>query len=535
MATLEETQKQLDDAKKRVTTITEQLKTPASAAVRSSLKAQLTAADKEVKRLEKAIKPLEEAAKQAVKDAEAAVTAANLSAQQVQIGITQRKSALDASSRAYQRDPANDDKWAKFQKDAQNLYDYEQSAIATGSSIIPSITLSAGTYSIGTPPAATPTGATPTVSATNIPGPTVRLGVGRRAATTTATTPTEETSTPTETTPPETTPTGGTGAVTAPTKGKGKKPKPVVGVGPLNIPQAVRDEFLKQFPQYAANFDMGTKEQQFVDFFGKDLIDIWVKQLDPTTAYDLTNDTEKAAYLRDVENTAYGQRTSANEQNFDFNPAGQAELIRIKKNEITKQYGDLQLSVPQLEAVAREAARKNYTGEDLQFAVYTFAYQAVPATTVMETEMADKLRNAGRAYGYTPTDAEIKAALTNTAYNGMMVTEDTIREKAQRAAKGQYKHLSEQIDAGLSLEDIFYNYKSYAARVLQVDPSEIDFINDPKWAEAFGNDKTGQLSLNDWTYKLKSDDRYGYQFTDTAKQQATNLVMGLEKAFGFTR
>lgn len=383
---------------------------------------------------------------------------------------------------------------------------------------------------MGKTPVPTPT---PTVSATNIPGPTVRLGVGRRAAAPTPTTPTEETPTPTGTTPPATTPTGGTGAVTAPTKGKGKKPKPVVGVGPLNIPQAVRDEFLKQFPQYAANFDMGAKEQQFVDFFGKDLIDIWVKQLDPTTAYDLTNDTEKAAYLRDVENTAYGQRTSANEQNFDFNPAGQAELIRIKKNEITKQYGDLQLSVPQLEAVAREAARKGYTGDDLQFAVYTFAYQTVPATTVMETEMADKLRNAGRAYGYTPTDAEIKAALTNTAYNGMMVTEDTIREKAQRAAKGQYKHLSEQIDAGLSLEDIFYNYKSYAARVLQVDPSEIDFINDPKWAEAFGNDKTGQLSLNDWTYKLKSDDRYGYQFTDTAKQQATNLVMGLEKAFGF--
>lgn len=383
---------------------------------------------------------------------------------------------------------------------------------------------------MGKTPAPTPT---PTVSATNIPGPAVRLGVGRRAAATTPTTPTEETPTPTETTPPATTPTGGTGAVTTPTKGKGKKPKPVVGVGPLNIPQAVRDEFLKQFPQYAANFDMGAKEQQFVDFFGKDLIDIWVKQLDPTTAYDLTNDTEKAAYLRDVENTAYGQRTSANEQNFDFNPAGQAELIRIKKNEITKQYGDLQLSVPQLEAVAREAARKGYTGDDLQFAVYTFAYQAVPATTVMETEIADRLRNAGRAYGYTPTDAEIKAALTNTAYNGMMVTEDTIREKAQRAAKGQYKHLSEQIDAGLSLEDIFYNYKSYAARVLQVDPSEIDFINDPKWAEAFGNDKTGQLSLNDWTYKLKSDDRYGYQFTDTAKQQATNLVMGLEKAFGF--
>lgn len=533
MATLEETQKQLDDANKRVTTITAQLKTPASAAVRASLKAQLTAAEKEVTRLEKAIKPLEEAAKQAVKEAEAAVTAANLSAQQVQIGITQRKNALDASSRAYQKDPANDDKWAKFQKDAQNLYEYEQSAIAAGSSITPSITLSAGTYSIGTPPPATPTGVAPTVSQTNIPGPTVRVGATRVAAPTPITKPAEPTEQVTEpvTTPP-TTPTGGK----AGGKKGGKKQQPApVGTGPLNIPDDVRAEFVKEFPQFAANFDGGEKEQQFIDFFGRDLIDLWLKQLNPDTAYDLNDATEKASYLRDVENTAYGKRTSENEQNFDFNVAGQADLIRIKKNEITKSYGDLQLSTTQLDAVARDAARKGYTGDDLKFAVYNYAYQTVPTTTVMETELADQLRNAGRAYGYTPSDAEIKAALTNTPYNGMMVTVDTIREKAQRAAKGQYSQLAEQIDAGLSLDDIFYNYKSYAARVLQLDPSQIDFNTDPKWAEAFGTKDKGQLSLNEWTYKLKSDDRYGYQFTDAAKQQATNLVMEMEKAFGFRR
>jgi hypothetical protein len=346
------------------------------------------------------------------------------------------------------------------------------------------------------------------------------------------------------TTPPTQPPTSGTAPATTTgttvTTGKKpaaakkpKKPAAVQGFGPMNLPQDVRDEFKQLFPQYAASLDGGEKEQKFVDFFGSDLIAIWVKQLNPETRYDLTDATEKAAFARDVENTAYGQRTSQNEQNFDFNPSGQAELIRIKKNEITKQYGDLQLNTEQLDAVAREAARKGYTGDDLQFAVYAFAYQQVPSTTVAGTEIADKLRNAGRAYGYTPSDAEIKAALTNTPYNGMMVTEDTIREKAQRAAKGQYKHLAEQIDAGLSLDDIFYNYKSYASKVLQVDPSQIDFVNDPKWAEAFGNDKTGQLSLNDWMFKLKSDDKYGYQFTDAARQQATNLVMGLEKAFGF--
>jgi hypothetical protein len=32
---------------------------------------------------------------------------------------------------------------------------------------------------------------------------------------------------------------------------------------------------------------------------------------------------------------------------------------------------------------------------------------------------------------------------------------------------------------------------------------------------------------------VKSDNKYGWQFTNEAKQQATNLVMSLEKAFGY--
>jgi hypothetical protein len=192
------------------------------------------------------------------------------------------------------------------------------------------------------------------------------------------------------------------------------------------------------------------------------------------------------------------------------------------------------LDAGQLDQIAREAARKNYVGDDLKFAVYSFAYGAKPATA-MESELADTIRSAGRAYGYNVSDAELKAALTNTPYNGAMVTEDSIRQKAQRAAKGQYGHLADQIDAGLSLDDIFYNYKAYAARTLGVDPGEIDYVNDPKWAEAFGSKDQGQLSLNDWLYKIKSDRRYGYQYTPQAEKEVADVVMSLEKAFGLRK
>lgn len=539
MATLEETQTQLNEANKKVEAIKQQLRTPASSAIRSSLTAQLKAAEKEVKRIEKLIGPLEKAQREAERQAGAAVLAGEQAASKVQLGIKQRTDAAIASQRAYEKDVANNDKWAKYQKDLQNLYEYEQSALKQGSSIKPTVSLSLGTYAFGVQeeaPAAQSTTVVLPKSGTpqEVAAARTTLRAGERAAVTSVVTQPEPTEQPVEQPVEEPAPSGGNvgGGVTPARGGKRKK---IVGVGPLGIPEDVRVEFIKEFPQYAASFDMGEKEQAFVDFFGRDLIDIWLRQLDPATRYNLADATEKASFLREVENTAYGQRTSQNEQNFDFNPAGQAELIRIKRNEITKQYGDLQLTTSQLDQVAREAARKGYTGDDLQFSVYTFAYQTSPTSNVMQTQLADQLRNAGRAYGYTPSDAEIQAALTNTPYNGMMVTEDTIREKAQRAAKGQYSHLADQIDAGLSLQDIFYNYKAYAARTLQIDPSQIDFINDPKWAEAFGTKESGQLSLTDWATKLKSDDRYGWQFTSEAKEKATNLVMQMEKAFGFRR
>ena len=374
---------------------------------------------------------------------------------------------------------------------------------------------------------------TPVVSRTNVPGPNVRVGVGTVAKPVVANPTTGEVTTTTETEP--VTPPAPTTTVAAPTTTKKKKKAAApAGTGPMGITDALRAEIRTLFPQFAASFDGAENEQKFVDFFGSDLVTVLIKAASEDAYGQLETDAEVAAFKRDVENTGYGQRTNQAEQDFDFSPGTQAEKIRVKKNEITKQYADLQLDMQQLDTIARDAARKGWTGDDLKFAVYGYAYGAKPST-VMESELADQIRNAGRAYGYVVSDAELKAALTNTPYNGAMVTQDSILQKAQRAAKGQYGHLADQIDAGLSLEDIFYNYKAYASRVLGIDPSEIDYVNDPKWAEAFGSKDQGQLSLNDWLFKIKSDKRYGYQFTPQAQAEVSNVVSTLEKAFGFRR
>ena len=350
-----------------------------------------------------------------------------------------------------------------------------------------------------------------------------------------ATTPT--TTTTTSTTADTTTPSTGTTTPTTTTGGGkkgGKKPLAPAGTGPLGLTAKVRADLIKQFPQFSSSFDGGEGEQAFIDFFGQDAADLIVKA-GTTDAYEyLSTEAGLAAYRRDFENTAYGQRTNQAQQDFDVNPKNQAVLIKAKRDEITKLYADLQLTQTQLQEVARDAARNAYTGDALRFAVYNYAYKGNQVTAT-ESALADQIRNAGKAYGYTVSEDKLKAALTGTPYLGRMVTQESLLQEAQAAAKGSYSHLADQIDSGLTLEDIFYNYRMFASRTLGIDPNEIDFMKDTKWADAFGTKDTGQLTLNDWTRKLKTDEKYGWQFTDEANQTATKLVAEMEKAFGFRK
>lgn len=234
--------------------------------------------------------------------------------------------------------------------------------------------------------------------------------------------------------------------------------------------------------------------------------------------------------------TSYFKETSDAAQLFDKQSKAERDSdIEVKVSDIKTAYGDVFSDPAELRRVATAAARQGLTGNRLKFFVFASATKIGAAPGVAKTAEADKLRNTVKEYGYPVTDEEINAVLTGTPYKGQVYTEASLLNKAKQAAKGLYAHLAPQIDAGLSLDDIFKNYRSYAAQILELDPNEIDFVKDPKWADAFGNAETGQLSLSAWQQKLKTEDKYGWRFTDQANQQVSGVVSTLERAFGLVR
>ena len=292
------------------------------------------------------------------------------------------------------------------------------------------------------------------------------------------------------------------------------------------------ETFNKDYPAYS---DWTT--DQVVSYFGQDFVDIIKSTVESGIEY---SDEELKALLK---STTYFNSVSDKQYKFDTLRDGEQQaLIETSKRSIIDDYGDVGLTETDLAEIAKTAARSGLTGTGLKQTVYQYAYRKggmataptspAMATRALEGSEADAIRKSARAYGYQVSDAEVEAALTGGMYNGLAVSKDSILEKAQKAAKGKYFHLADQIDAGLSLDDIFGTYKKYAATLLEVDENEIDYLSDPKWADAFGSKESGQLSLTDWTQKIKSDSKFGWQYTKQANDQATDIGLTLARAFG---
>ena len=290
------------------------------------------------------------------------------------------------------------------------------------------------------------------------------------------------------------------------------------------------DEFKKTYTAYS---DWTTND--VIDHFGQDFVDILKEAVN-------TEFTDEEIQAR-IKGTKYFDAITDSQYKFDgANSAVQNGLIQTAREAIVKDYSDVGLSQTDIDEIAKKVARNGLTATGVKQAVYQYAFRRPAAATTptapgmarnaIEGGDADAIRIAARAYGYNVSDAEMQAALTGGMYNGVAVTQDSILQKAQKSAKGKYFHLADQIDAGLSLEDIFSGYRNYAADALEIDPNQIDFTKDSKWARAFGTKETGQMSLTDWVTTIKSDPTFGWQYTKQANQQSTDIALTLARAFG---
>jgi hypothetical protein len=298
-----------------------------------------------------------------------------------------------------------------------------------------------------------------------------------------------------------------------------------------------RQTFIARFPQYADVIDGGPGEAEARRVFGNELVDLIVDVAENQDQYDFTTQAGIDAFNAKVFATPYYNQTANSKKEFDALTDGEREdRVKTQRAKIAAGYGDLNLTINELDRLAQESARSGLDG----VALTQFVNSSVGGRTRGKEDLlngldAKDLRKVARAYGYTPADLDdqIVSAITGKTYapTGTVITADTIRQKGQMMAKAKYFHLSQQLDAGLTLEDIFDPYRRIAAQTLEKNDNAI-MMDDPLFSMAFGTQQNGQPSLADWEKTIRTDKRFGYQFTEQAKRDATTLGMSLAKAFG---
>ena len=302
----------------------------------------------------------------------------------------------------------------------------------------------------------------------------------------------------------------------------------------------ILDELAARFPAYRDwTLDQATA------YFGADLIKVFTDAANGV--YGVGAEFNQEAIARAIEGTNYWRNTQAAIRNWDALPqVDRDRRVSDRKLQLASTFGELQLDDATLTDLSTTAERTGLKDLGLRQLVFGAAFKDTgrpgrlsPRKLALESSEADALRGIAKAYGFRSSDldAQIESVLTGNMYapTGTVLTTESFRQKAEQTARGLFPHLKDQFDSGLTLNDIFGNYQQIAARVLELDPSEVDYMRDEKWFDAFGSQKDGLPSLSSWVTKLKSEPKYGWRFTNQANQQVSSVASTLERAFGLIK
>lgn len=106
---------------------------------------------------------------------------------------------------------------------------------------------------------------------------------------------------------------------------------------------------------------------------------------------------------------------------------------------------------------------------------------------------------------------------------------ETFKNTIRGAAKlGLPDKVANLLDQGLDLRDIYAPYRNVMASVLEVAPDSIS-LDDKTLRMAIGPEK--EMSIYDFQRGLRKDSRW--QYTNNAREEVSNSVLGILKDFGF--
>ena len=112
-------------------------------------------------------------------------------------------------------------------------------------------------------------------------------------------------------------------------------------------------------------------------------------------------------------------------------------------------------------------------------------------------------------------------------------TEQAFKDWAKQQAIHAYPFLADAITNGSTVKGYLGNYATNIANTLDIAPDSINW-SDPKWQSLVNPVGATKLpNLNDILTTVKTDPKYGYDQTVTAKNDAYDMAAKIKSTFGF--
>jgi hypothetical protein len=315
-----------------------------------------------------------------------------------------------------------------------------------------------------------------------------------------------------------------------PTQPQAEKPKPPTGgtggTGGGGTGGATGGKTGKPAPM-----DVAAVEAKFKEMFPGQA---WLWEIDPAKYPKLRQTLVKAVQDKVYETQLGLERFSASLDGTDFFQ----ELSQKKTaSTIRSLVGDLGFAGDQFNKFLVTAANMGWDNDTLKQEVYKEAFRRdetgayVNPTAISRVQKSNdylSVQNIGKAYFASVDDNTVQSVLT-----GAMTSDDVARQQRE-LAKTKYGHLSNLIDQGFTMESLTSSFRQQAARLLERDENSIN-MSETDFEQSFNFGEEGKkrmMTSGEWEMALRSNEKFGWQNTQNAKDEARRLATSIAQAFG---
>jgi len=301
---------------------------------------------------------------------------------------------------------------------------------------------------------------------------------------------------------------------------------------------------------FAASWDAMTPEQQaaareqglkdkIAEEFGAFAVFLDHPEIGPLLRNAAQNGWTEQKMLTELRKTAWWKATNQAQRDWDALEAGDVseanKQIGLRETDIqgiiAKYNG--KLSPEQIRRLARRSLRNGMAERELEAAVGAEMVRSGNTTRLRQGLLGQTITAAAKSYGVPMSTQSINAWVEKVA-QGSATLED-VGNYVRTQARGLYPGLTEDIDRGLTVEQVADPYREVAARTLGINPVEVDF-SDAKWNRALntvGSDgKRRMMTLAEWGDTIRKDSRYNYDQSEEAVSKAYEVANALANTFG---